>query len=95
MKRKLLIVLLIIATVGTLAGCGKTDVGSDNDSDIKTANSLVYTGYVDNGGNIEYYYDRDTNIMYMLSYRKAITPMYINAEGDLLTYNEWLSWREQ
>ena len=89
-------VVLIISTY-FLVGC--TSTGGNGVSHFNTsplANCLTYTGYSDRlgAGDIYYYYDKDTNVMYACTNTKAISVLY-NADGTLVTYDEWLSNRNE
>ena len=94
-KKKSLVILLtvlLIISINFLIGC--TSTSGDGVSHFNTsplANCLTYTGYSDRlgAGDIYYYYDKDTNVMYVFTNTKAISLLY-NADGTLVTYDEWL-----
>lgn len=99
LKKKSLVILLtvlLIISINFLVGCTSTSgngVSHFNTSPL--ANCLTYTGYSDRlgAGDIYYYYDKDTNVMYACTNTKAISVLY-NADCTLVTYDEWLSNRE-
>lgn len=84
--------LMAVLIISILVGCDG-DVSIHNNS--ASANCLTYTGYSDKfyysdfgRKEVDYFYDNNTKVMYAYGYR-SITPLY-NADGTLVTYDEWI-----
>lgn len=100
MKKKVIFILMMVVLIIStyfLVGCDG-DVSILNNS--ASANCLIYTGYSDKfyysdfgRKEVDYFYDNNTKVMYAYGMR-TITPLY-NADGTLVTYDEWLSNRTE
>jgi len=84
--KKLLGLLLGLLLLLSLSSCNVHNATIENPS--QDINTLVYIGNQDN--RFYYYYDRDTNVMYIvyaIGNKSGITPLY-NEDGTLKLYKE-------
>lgn len=94
-KRVITIIFLLVLTVSVCFFTGCEAAQGSYMNPYPKADCIVFTGYSDDfgtSGYTEYYYDKDTNVMYAYTNSNIVTPLY-KADGTLVTYDEWLSMR--
>ena len=93
MKRKIFMIIAIIASIAILTiclvSCGNTE--NNYGFNIPGANLVcIGTSSTSNSGWYALYYDKDTKVMYMFvkhGYGAGLTPLY-NADGTLKLYEQ-------
>lgn len=74
----------IIALLILLAGCNISSSKIKQIEQPDNVSRMVMVEYVENG-NMQIYYDKYTNVMYVYNYRGGFSPIY-NADGSLYLY---------
>ena len=79
---------VIIALLILLTGCNLDKAIRTSKAyqvkDPPDSSRMVLVEYIE-GGNMQLFYDKYTNVMYMFNYRGGFSPIY-NADGSLYLY---------
>ena len=80
---------VVIALLILLAGCdlGRTITTNSMIEQVKNSSDtsrMILVEYIE-GGNMQIFYDKYTNVMYVFNYKGGFSPIY-NADGSLYLY---------